>query len=355
MEIYVKNTNFEIISVIDSFKSFIWTDRYCEYGDFELYTPMNTELIETIKMDYYLSIGESEHTMIVENISIESDAEDGDMLKITGRSLESILDRRIIWGSKILKGELQTVIKEIINESIISPSIPERKIENFKFIETDDAEVAALTVEETEYNGDTIYDVVSSLCSAGGIGFKILLNEEDEFVFFLYSGDDLSYEQTDNPYVTFSPEFDNLINSNYIESKQEYKNVTLVIGERVSDSAPKTAVAGEASGLDRRELYTEASDISQTQDDDIQLSSSEYEQLLTQRGNEELQNKKISKTFDGEFDTTQLYTYNDDFYMGDIVQLANAYSMTARARIVEFILSQDENGYSMYPTFSILE
>ena len=76
---------------------------------------------------------------------------------------------------------------------------------------------------------------------------------------------------------------------------------------------------------------------------------------MTQRGNEELQNKKISKTFDGEFDTTQLYTYNDDFYMGDIVQLANAYNMTARARIVEFILSQDENGYSMYPTFSILE
>lgn len=355
MEIYVKNTNFEVVGVVDTFKSFIWTDRYCEYGDFELYTPMNTELIETIKMDYYLSIGESEHTMIVENISIESDVEDGDMLKITGRSLESILDRRIIWGSKILKGELQTVIKEIINESIILPSIAERKIENFKFIETDDAEVTALTVEETEYNGDTIYDVVSSLCSDGGIGFKILLNAENEFEFFLYSGDDLSYEQNDNPYVTFSPEFDNLINSNYIESKQEYKNVTLVIGEKVGDSAPKTAVAGEASGLDRRELYTEASDISQTQDNDTQISSSEYKKLLTQRGNEELQNKKISKTFDGEFDTTQLYTYNDDFYMGDIVQLANAYNMTARARIVEFILSQDENGYSMYPTFSILE
>ena len=36
MEILVLNTNFESVYIIDSCISMIWTDRYNEYGDFEI-------------------------------------------------------------------------------------------------------------------------------------------------------------------------------------------------------------------------------------------------------------------------------------------------------------------------------
>ncbi len=52
-----------------------------------------------------------------------------------------------------------------------------------------------------------------------------------QFVFELYAGFDRSYDQTENPYVIFSPKFENIINSNYIESKASLKTVTLVGGE----------------------------------------------------------------------------------------------------------------------------
>ena len=348
------DTNFKMVSVLDVFISFIWTDRYYEYGDFELYTRVSTDILSKIQSEYYLLNKESEHLMIVENIEIETDLEDGHTVKITGRSLESILDRRIVWSSTIISGSIQDCIKKLLNDSIISPSISERKIDNFIFDTSNNSKITNTIIEETEYNGDNLYEIISGLCSANDIGFKVVLNKSNQFVFSLYVGEDRSYEQTKNPYVTFSPEFDNLINSNYVESIQDYKNVTLVAGEKDDNDIPKTASTGNVSGLSRRELYTEATDINQKQEDDTTLTDEEYKNLLIQRGNEALLEHKISVTFDGEFDATQMYTYNKDFFMGDVVQVANEYGIESKARIIEFIQSQDTNGYSMYPTFSIM-
>lgn len=348
------DTNFKMVSVLDVFISFIWTDRYYEYGDFELYTRVSTDILSKIQSEYYLLNKESEHLMIVENIEIETDLEDGHTVKITGRSLESILDRRIVWSSTIISGNIQDCIKKLLNDSIISPSISERKIDNFIFGTSNNSKITNTIIEETEYNGDNLYEIISGLCSANDIGFKVVLNKSNQFVFSLYVGEDRSYEQTKNPYVTFSPEFDNLINSNYVESIQDYKNVTLVVGEKDDNDILKTASTGNVSGLSRRELYTEATDINQKQEDDTTLTDEEYKNLLIQRGNEALLKHKISVTFDGEFDATQMYTYNKDFFMGDVVQVANEYGIESKARIIEFIQSQDTNGYSMYPTFSIM-
>lgn len=348
------DTNFKMVSILDVFISFIWTDRYYEYGDFELYTRVSTDILSKIQSEYYLLNKESEHLMIVENIEIETDLEDGHTVKITGRSLESILDRRIVWSSTIISGNIQDCIKKLLNDNIISPSISERKIDNFIFDTSNNSKITNTIIEETEYNGDNLYEIISGLCSANDIGFKVVLNKSNQFVFSLYVGEDRSYEQTKNPYVTFSPEFDNLINSNYVESIQDYKNVTLVVGEKDDNDILKTASTGNVSGLSRRELYTEATDINQKQEDDTTLTDEEYKNLLIQRGNEALLEHKISVTFDGEFDATQMYTYNKDFFMGDVVQVANEYGIESKARIIEFIQSQDTNGYSMYPTFSIM-
>ena len=38
MEVLVLNTEFESVAIIDTFESLIWTDRYYEAGDFEIYT-----------------------------------------------------------------------------------------------------------------------------------------------------------------------------------------------------------------------------------------------------------------------------------------------------------------------------
>ena len=111
MDVTILNTNLDAVSIVDTYESFIWTDRYYAYGDFELYEAMREGLLDYIKQDYYLQSKESEHVMIVEKIQITSDTEDGNHVTVTGRSLESILDRRIVWGQKLYKARVLTAIR----------------------------------------------------------------------------------------------------------------------------------------------------------------------------------------------------------------------------------------------------
>ena len=176
MDVTILNTNLDAVSIVDTYESFIWTDRYYAYGDFELYEAMREGLLDYIKQDYYLQSKESEHVMIVEKIQITSDTEDGNHVTVTGRSLESILDRRIVWGQKLLSGNLQNGIKTLLNENVISPSDSNRKIPNFIFKESTDPAITKLKLE-AQYTGDNLYDVIQKICEEQGIGFKITLND----------------------------------------------------------------------------------------------------------------------------------------------------------------------------------
>lgn len=348
MDITVMDTGFNPIAIIDTYESLIWTDRYDSYGDFELYLPMSTELFTYLKEDYYLRVKESDHCMIIENIKIETNAEDGDRLIVTGRSLESILDRRIIWGQNTYSGTLQEGIQSMLNDAIISPTIEERKLDNFIFTTTDNARIAELTIDN-QYTGDNLYEVINGLCNENNIGFKIILNDENQFEFSLYAGANRSYDQTDNPYVIFSPSYENILSSDYYSSKAELKNVTLVGGEGEGASR-RTTTVGTASGLDRRELFTDARDIS-SDTEDGEMTENEYMDKLKNRGLDKLSECIQTTEFEGEVKDERLFTYGEDFFIGDIVQIADGYGNEMTVYISELIISNSEDGLSIYPTF----
>lgn len=352
MDLLVLNKSLDVIAIVDVYESIIWTERYYEYGDFELYTAMTQDLLNYIKTDNYIQRVGSDRVMIIEEIRIDTDSETGNHITITGRSLESILDRRVIWSQTTISGNLQNGIKKLINENIISPSKEERKISNFIFKDSTDSQITGLTVE-AQYTGDDLYDVISKVCEEKSIGFKVSLNENKQFVFELYAGADRSYEQTNYPYVVFSPNFDNIINSNYLESKENLKNVALVGGEG-EGTARKYLAIGNTSGLDRRELFVDARDISSEGEDGETLTTEQYNELLKQRGNEYLADYTDLVSFEGAVETNIMYKYGVDFFDGDIVQIANEYGHEAKVRILEVVISENEEGNSVYPTFKTI-
>ena len=352
MELLVLNTDFESIAVIDTYESMIWTDRYNSYGDFEIFFAMDTQLLQYLKEDYYLWLKDSDHCMIIENIKINADTEEGNHLVVTGRSLESILERRIIWGQRVFTGNLQTAIQTMLNECIISPSIADRKISNFRFVASTDPKITSLTIDN-QYTGEDLYTVIKGLCEENNVGFKIILTDDNWFEFSLYAGADRSYDQTENPYVVFSPNFENIINSNYFSSKASYRNVTLVEGEGEGTNR-KTTVVGSGSGINRREVYTDARDISSKTEDGVTLSDEEYYAQLRSKGLKTLTDHSITTAFEGEVEATKLFKYGEDFYIGDIVQIANEYGNEGSAYISELIISRSKEGFSVYPTFKTI-
>ena len=359
MDLTILNTDFIPQHIIDVYKSFIWTDRYSSYGDFEVYIPMSIETIRKFQQGYYLQFGNSEHAMIIENIQITTDVENGAFLIVTGRSLESILLRRIVWAQTNFAANayIQNMVSKLLNDAIISPSIANRKISNFVFKSSSDSRISTLrTTGELQFTGDNLYDAIKKICDLYGLGFKITINDSAKFEFELYMGLDRSYAQSALPYVSFSPNFDNLINSDYKVDVANYKNVTLVAGEGEGVDR-KTAVVDTlgASGLDRYELYTDARDLS-TNTDSGTLTDDQYTAVLINRGRNKLTENKIESDFSAKVDYQTMYIYGRDFTMGDIVQFENEFNLQSRVRVTEFIQSDSpDNGVEQYPTFETIE
>lgn len=359
MEVFVLNTNFETLGIIDVYESFIWTDRYNSYGDFEIYTPITDKMMELLKQDNYIWFKESDHMMIVEEIQISSDIEDGDKLIVTGRSLESILDRRILWKKVTLTNNtFYQVCMILLSWNVMSPSDTSRQIPGF-YMKTDDGSLDDIRLDVQYDRGENLYEVIETLCQTFDIGFKITLDEDNKFCFSLYRGEDRSYNQTVNPYVVFSPNFENIINSNYIESKKAFKNTGLVVGEEVEGQTQKEFTRSlndvTTSGLDRREIYVDCSSVSKTREDETVMTDSEYTNILKQKADEEFAQNIVTKSFEGQVETTRSFKYNEDFFMGDIVQIVNEHNIESHSRITEMIYSQDNSGVSVYPTFQTVE
>ena len=353
IEIYVLDTDFTAIYLLDKYESLLWTDRYYSCGSFEIYTPVTKEILDNVKPNYYLWFKQSEKMMIVEDFTIETNFEDGNHIKIVGRSLESILDRRIVWKETTITGTLQNGIKKIINENIISPTTAtggnDRKITNFVFKDSTDTRVTALKVDN-QYTGDNILDIVEDLCQSNKLGYRVTLDEFNRFVFELYMGTDRSYNQSTVPQVVFKPSFGNMLNSNYVENNSVYKNVALVAGEGEGTSRD-TRVVGSGTGINRREMYVDARDVRREDSETVK----DYNKALDQRGTKNLKDAKIHKEFDGKLDVTQSYVYGKDFFIGDTLQIANEYGIESPSMVTEFTWSVTSSGTEAYPTFLSIE
>lgn len=273
MIFFILNSNFEKISLIDTYESAIWTDRYLEPGDFELYFVIKDKLPSNIAMGRYLVHKDSEHTMIIEKIQVETDAEDGNKLIVSGRSLESILDRRIVWRKTIFDKNtlVQDAIAELIDDNVTNPVkddgtlFDNRKINGFKFIRSNDDKIKNLKLEDgAEYLGDNLLDIIKKICDTNRIGFKIILDRDDAnypFKFSLYNG-------KDRENVVFSHKMDNLLNTNYSDDTAPYKNIARCLGPE-EDVYDKVEVRGDENPHEEGWYKKVDNDWEQTEDTEV--------------------------------------------------------------------------------------
>lgn len=376
MEIYLLDEKLEKKEIIDEYKSFIWTERYNKCGDFELYISKNSHFANGIIKENFLQIDKSDDLMIIEKIESDRSNTDGHFLIITGENLVSILKRRIIWGFKYLNydtakngksGGLDALIKELIYDCIINPTDPNRKIPNFIYRDCEDERVKSIQVS-AQYDGDNLYDVISDLCTEYKVGFKVFL-ENDNIVFTLFMPKDRSSDVDSEDCVIFSPFYDNLADIKYTDDDTDLKTISLVKYDEdsssTSDDEPEepedriyiTVGNSKLKGLSRRELFFDADNISTTVEKDgeeVELEDNEFKEHLKKKGTANLNKYKTKSVVDGEIIDNNMYTYKEDYDLGDIVLLDDG-EHTGQKRVGEMIYSQDSDGEKMYPTFEDLE
>lgn len=346
MEIYFYNSLFEKIGIIDYCASIIWTRKFNQVGDFELYIPVTKEALELVKVNRIVQRSDKpESLMVIKNIILTSDAESGEFLTVSGPSIESYIGQRIIWNQTNLTGTIAENIEQLLNENLINPDIEERKINN---IEIGDTNAAAGATAKKQFTGDNLLETIRGILEEYKLGFNLLF-DNNKLIFNIYAGVNRSFNQTEVPRVIFSPEFDNFITSEYIENTENYKNIVLVAGEGEGINR-KTQQVGAASGPERIEEYVDARDISSSTEGGT-LTPIEYNNLLIARGQEKLAELKKEFNHTGQVEPSTNYIFEKDYFLGDIIEIINEYGSINAARITEVIESWDENGYTLVPTF----
>lgn len=343
MDIYILNQDLETIDIIDSSSSVIWTPSYYDVGDFEIYIQASKKNINLLQEERYVMRQDSDMVGIIEKVKVITDVEDGDYLLASGRCLKSLLARRIIWNQTNLAGKTEAIMRSLINDNVINPVNSARKIPNVIL-----GELKGFT-EKTDFQstGEELLEKIIELCKASEIGWKVFINESKQIVIDFYKGTNRSYSQTENPYIVFSPDFDNLLTTETEIDTQSLKNVALVAGEGEGTDRTTTTIGTEA-GLSRRELFVDARDLSSNNGE---IEADKYLQILQERGKEKLAAAGEFFKVSGEAETKITYKFGEDYFLGDLVTVVNEYGITANTRILEVIECEDENGYTIIPTF----
>jgi hypothetical protein len=349
MDIYVMDGLNGITNILSTYQSVIWNVQYFDQNDFQIITNASEDNLNMLQVGAYLvrdvdiSGNTYNNVMVISGYQLTFDSENGWMLTITGKGLKSIVGQRIIWSQTNLTGYAEAGIRQVITDNIISPSDNKRKIDNFIL---DDSNGFTDTIEQQLFS-ENIAEWLVEICKTYNYGWDVYI-KNGKYVFKLYKGTDRTYDQNIVVPVVFSPEFDNLLSSTYNYVTADYKNAALIGGEGEGTSQ-RTASIGSSTGLSRREAYVDGSSVSSNGEI---ITVEQYTELLKEYGQTQLDQTAFTQKFSGNIDPDGLYKINQDYFLGDVVQIENEKGIKAAPRIIEIIYAEDDSGSSVVPTFS---
>lgn len=254
--------------VISDYISLQWRDAYNEVGTFTLVLPANEENLKIFQPDRYIMIEKSEKIMIIESIKLNANLmADGFVLQVSGRSLESVLDRRIAFpgialNTQAYKGDggLVMALYDLVDAYFINVDItaqessdgskyfyyPERHVQFLEF----PSDINSYFKREfnasinKNISKEPILDIVTEICQNNNLGFEIIASprfgESSRCItwkFILYNGMDKSYTRSNknDPLLIFSPTLNNVRAVATTIDHSNYKNVIFCGTEKDSE------------------------------------------------------------------------------------------------------------------------
>lgn len=356
--IYVLDQNLQLQGVIDEYVSIIWRPAYYDIGDFEIYLGATDKAIDLLRENRYVvrssdisvenGVTTYKKVMIIKNIHLITDVENGDFLTVTGRELKYLLHQRIVWGRYLINDTVEYALRRLIGANAVEPVEPTRVIPNMQFTESKGYSDRI----DTQVSNRQLDEAIIELCMTYNYGWDIYISG-GKLTVDIYKGVDRSYNQSERPYVVFSDEFENLYSTEYLYESELYANMTLIGGEGEGLDRIYSYVNNELSGLERYEVFTDARDISQNLESEADaISYEDYLLLLEERGRENLAGLTVAEGFTGEVLDVN-FKYGVDFFIGDIVTVINKYGLQKNVRVLSAIESEGEDGVKLLPEFSM--
>lgn len=360
MDLYMLDPLLRRETVVDRYKSLIWTERFQSAGDFELIVQSTLDNRQRYKANKWLALSESYRCMKIETVEDATDDDGANLLKITGPSIEIILDDRVAFNVKddltahpkwVITDVPAEIARKVFTDICVTGVLDIHDV--IPFIADVDLLPADTIPEPTdditaEIEPDSVYNVIQNICELYDLGFRLLRNfDNSQLVFNIYAGSDRTSQQVDVPAVIFSPDLENLKNTTELKSISGVKNIAYVYSNLGFEEVVALDVDPSVVGFERQVMVVKMDDIAEG------TSAGVVTALMQQKGREELAKVRSFQGFDGEVNQNSQYKYGTDYQLGDLVELHGKDGIAVNMRVTEQIFVSDEEGERSYPTLSV--
>ena len=321
MEIWFLDDYFQISSMpIEDFSSFEWTENWNEPGSYILY--LDFKYFPEIANSRYIYNSEARKAATIETINYTQAS--GNKVKITGRTLEALLERRVAQVS------WHSTSDALVEESayaafqrFASPT-SNRSLEGMTagdhvqgYTETGAVAVAA---------GDNLLDFYYSVLPVHGMSPLVVYDFDLESLYLTcLHQTDRTIDNVDgfSP-ILLSGSFENVKNENYGYDETELVNHAYVVMEKDPCYGRRTVEVDTAQeGEPRVETYVVSNASSEPENVDGVLTPTvtiaECLAEMRQEGMEALEGQSIQESVSCEMEQNGVYEYRRDFFVGDIV------------------------------------
>lgn len=334
---------------VKNFDSLVWTERYQTAGEFQLIVKDDISILTALPLDTLISHTDTKEVMIVENHEIDRDNKKKLVVTVSGRSFETFTENRLTTGSStsletggVVNVEAVTGTSENIAADLITTAftpVPDQ-IPNISVSIV--VRVVDTTYSQVLKRGE-IYARLLEYLQLGNYGIKIIrpVVAGSPMTFVIHDGLDLTET------VVFIAQNEDLDNAKYFWSKRGSKNYATVAAKNFVHEYRQRDLLSDVTGLDRRRLYVEASDLEGA------YVFGSTDGVVASRAQNELSFHPQITLLQGVVSKTAKSKFKINYDIGDLVTVFGEFGVSQPMRVTEHILTKDSAGIQGYPSLTI--
>ena len=357
MELYVYNREMTLQGIVEKISSLIWTRRYWTCGEFKLLVPFTEDHARLLVKNNIIVKRGGKEAAEIRYTHITKNSQGMEEIEVQGKFLLSWIGKRVVTKQIITQDTTQNILYAIVRQTCTEAGAS-RNIPNFS-IAADDADTGSGTIDYTSEAFVNAQLAAETAAKAAKLGMRVITDTRaGAHTFSVYKGRDLTAGNAEgNAPCIFSQEFDNIVEQEYTNSVENLKSTAYVGGEEKEGVARKVAEGGSlAAGLERDEVFINATDIVQEYEDEnqqtITLTDAQYLALLSARGAEELEQYAETLAFGSKINTNANLQYGVDYDLGDRVTCINKrWNVRIDVRITEIAETYETSGEEIDITF----
>lgn len=365
MELRNLGSDFQPDTVIENYKSLIWTERYRDAGDFQLKTHDIEKTLSLMPLGSMVSVKDGYDCMFVEDCIIEKDPDGAMELTLSGRSFETFFENRVAHEGSArmftLDGDPEAVgtpqyawqlastgeasskyAYEIIRYRSMIATDGATYIPNLTCVVADNAKLGPKPRRYITVQIGNVYERVIEILEMDDLGIRAVLPAPggNVITMYIYAGEDISDR------VVFSESAGHFEKTSYASSTREWRN-----GAIAHSQWDWTYNFGSSTaGLGRRFGWVDAGDITHQS---YSINSNLDEKELQSRIATYLTQHKMLGVFAGTVSPDIPFKYMTDYALGDIVRVMANYGTNQKMRVSEYIRVEDQEGERAYPTLEL--